>query len=252
MDSTQRFSDRVEDYVKYRPGYPNQIIELLARRCGLQPSSVVADIGSGTGILAKLFCDYGNQVFGLEPNQAMREAGESYLAEYRNFVSVNATAEATTLESGSIDLLVAGQSFHWFRIDETRQEFLRILKPAGWAVLIWNERNTKGRFGSAYEALMSEFGDDYDQVRRRGQAVDSSLDGFFGLGGFKRETLQHVHYLDRQGLVGLAASASYMPRPGHARYAEMLSAMNSLFHQHQQHGKIGMEYDTNVYYGRME
>src|SRR4051812_26588364 len=102
---TRRFSSRVENYVKYRPSYPAEVVELLAAECGLTPTALVADVGSGTGLLAELFLKNGNHVFGVEPNREMREAGERLLGSYANFTSVNGTAEATTLPDRSVDMI---------------------------------------------------------------------------------------------------------------------------------------------------
>ena len=138
MDPTQRFSSRVADYVKYRPSYPEAIIDLLTAECGLTPDSIVAGAGSGTGLLAELFLKAGQRVWGIEPNREMREAGEEFLRGYQRFVSIAASAEATTLPDRSVDFVTAGQSFHWFDRARVGVEFARILKPQGWLVLIWN------------------------------------------------------------------------------------------------------------------
>ena len=150
-DPTQRFSNRVENYRRYRPGYPPAILDLLAAKCGLSQTSVAADVGSGTGILTKLLLKSGGRIFGVEPNPEMRAAGERDLNHHLNFTSVAGTAEATTLPDHSVDLITAGQAFHWFDRDKTRAEFLRILRPGGWVVLIWNDRNISDRpFFRAY------------------------------------------------------------------------------------------------------
>lgn len=139
-DPTQRFSSRVENYSRYRPSYPRQVLELLFEECGLTAASIIADIGSGTGIMTRLFLENGNQVFAVEPNREMRQEAEWNLASYSHFVSVDATAEATTLRAGSVDFVVAAQAFHWFDREKVRPEFVRILKPEGWVVLVWNDR----------------------------------------------------------------------------------------------------------------
>src|SRR5438034_6729060 len=162
----QRFSTRVDNYVKYRPGYPSEILELLRRNCALTNDSVIADIGSGTGKLSELFLKNGNRVYGVEPNEAMRVSSEALLARYPNFVSIPARAESTTLDSETIDLVTAGQAFHWFDREKTRREFTRILKPAGWVVLIWNERRLDSTpFLREYERLLLKYGTDYQVVR---------------------------------------------------------------------------------------
>src|SRR5713226_3126779 len=139
-DAKQRFSNRVVDYVRYRPGYPSAVLDLLRSECGLQSSHVIADIGSGTGIMSKLFLENGNRVFGVEPNTEMRQAGEEYLASYDGFSSIEGSAESTTLGDSSIDFVTAGQAFHWFEKEKTRAEFRRILRGKGWVVIAWNDR----------------------------------------------------------------------------------------------------------------
>src|ERR1700730_12549641 len=136
---TERFSSRVDNYVRYRPGYPSQVLELLKAECGFISQSRVADIAFGTGIFTKLLLENGNHVFGVEPNANMRRAGEQYLASFPNFTSVAGTAEATTLAGGSVHFVTAAQAAHWFNLVEARREFARILKPGGWTVLLWNE-----------------------------------------------------------------------------------------------------------------
>ena len=139
-DSNTRFSDRVADYVRTRPGYPTAVLDILGTETGLNPATVVADVGAGTGLSAELFLRNGNTVFGVEPNREMREAAESLLAGYANFHSVAGSAESTTLPDASVDLIVAGQAFHWFDVPRARAEFRRILRPDGVVVLMWNTR----------------------------------------------------------------------------------------------------------------
>ena len=127
MNTVQRFSNRVENYVKFRPGYPPEVLQLFHDEMKLRPDSVIADIGSGTGISAKLFLENGNEVFGVEPNDAMRSAAENFLSGYSKFRSVNGTAENTTLDESSLDFVIAAQAFHWFKPEETHGEFKRIL-----------------------------------------------------------------------------------------------------------------------------
>ena len=161
LDPTKRFSNRVENYVKYRPAYPSEIIGLLEVECGLTPASVIADVGSGTGILSELFLKHGNRVFGVEPNREMRAAGDKLLAKYSNFSSIDGAAEATTMVNTSVDIIAAGQAFHWFDRQRSRAEFERILKPGGWVVLLWNGfRVETSPLNNAYQQLVLEYGTD--------------------------------------------------------------------------------------------
>src|SRR4051812_35209407 len=113
-DTVERFSNRVANYVKYRPGYPPEILEIFRDEMNLTGDSVVADIGSGTGISARVFLENGNPVFGVEPNAAMRAAAKEFLKSFPQFESVEGTAEATNLPDRSVDLVIAAQAFHWF------------------------------------------------------------------------------------------------------------------------------------------
>ncbi len=165
-DSTQRFSSRVGNYVRYRPAYPSAVLDLLKNECGLTPASVIADIASGTGIFTRMLLENGNRVFGVEPNADMRKAGEEFLRAYPQFTSVAGTAEATTLADHSVDLITAAQAAHWFDREKARREFIRICRPGGWTVLLWNERRTGSTpFLRDYEQLLLEYGTDYQDVR---------------------------------------------------------------------------------------
>jgi SAM-dependent methyltransferase len=250
IDSTQRFSSRVENYIKYRPGYPADIVDLLRQKCGLTCGSVVADIGSGTGILTELFLRNGNPVSAVEPNREMREAAERLLGKHANFTSVSGTAETTTLRDRSVDFITASQAFHWFDRGQARREFLRILKPGGWTVLIWNERNTASPFAKAYEHLLRTFGTDYEEVNHK--HTDAKMIGpFFGASGCERAGFPNRQIFDREGLKGRLLSSSYAPEPGHPRHVPMLEALNALVSEYQSDGKVVFEYDTLVYYGQL-
>ena len=250
MDSTQRFSTRVKNYLKYRPGYPPAVLDLLKVKCGLTGASVVADIGSGTGILTELFLRNGNPVFAVEPNCDMREAAEGLLGGYSNFTTISGTAEATTLKDQSVNLIAAGQAFHWFDREQSRREFLRILKPGGRVALIWNDRVLTSPFARAYEHLLRTYGTDYTDVNHKD--VDARvLSPFFGPGGYEQIGFPNRQIFDWEGLKGRLLSSSYAPEPGHPRYAPMLEALNTLFSVHQSGGQVVFEYDTLVYYGQL-
>lgn len=174
-DPTERFSNRAEDYVRYRPGYPRAILPPLREDCGLAPESRIADVGSGTGLLGRVFLDDGETVYGVEPNAEMRAAGERSLRGYPRFHSVAASAEATSLAEASVDFIVAGQAFHWFDAQAARREFARILRPGGWVAVLWNERRTDATgFLRAYEALLRRFSPAASLLRCIGACVASN------------------------------------------------------------------------------
>jgi ubiquinone/menaquinone biosynthesis C-methylase UbiE len=252
MDSKTRFSDRVESYTKSRPGYPPELVQLLREQCGLNPNSVVADIGSGTGILSRMLTEIANSVYGVEPNEEMRKAGESYLAGRTNFFSVAGSAENTGLPATSVDLITSAQAFHWFDQSEARHEFMRVLKPNGFSALIWNDRKFEGSpFAEAYETLLVNFGTDYKDVHSRGKAAVQDLDRFFGHSQYKKGTLPNAQKLSREGFVGRVLSASYMPNVNHPLYERTLQEVDRIFAEYQQDGTVVLEYDTNVYFGQM-
>ncbi len=250
-DPLKRFSSRVENYIRYRPSYPPTVIELLREKCNLTAASIVADIGSGTGILSEMFLRNGNLVYGVEPNREMREAGERLLAAYSNFKSIEGAAEATTLEGASVDFVTAGQAFHWFRLAEARAEFARILKPGGWVVLIWNERRTEGTpFLKDYERLLQTYGTDYQEVTHK-YGEESPIGPFFSPQEFHTANFENQQVFDFESLRGRLLSASYTPEAGHPNYQPMLDELERIFQLHQTENRIVVEYDTNVYYGHL-
>jgi SAM-dependent methyltransferase len=248
---TERFSTKVENYVKYRPHYPPAVVDLLRRECGLTPEWVIADIGSGTGISAELFLANGNRVFGVEPNAPMRAAGERYLASFPNFASVEGTAEATTLPDACVEMVLAGQAFHWFDQAQTRPEFARILKPGGWLVLMWNSRDDGVPFQQDYERFVVEFGTDYGEVRHQNVTAES-LAAFYAPAEMRTATFRQAQIVDYEGLAGRVLSSSYMPGPGHERYESMLAELRRLFDAHAGDGKLALDLVTEVHYGRLE
>ena len=249
-NSTERFTSRVENYFRYRPRYPRAVAECLQRECGLTTEAVIADVGSGTGMLSELFLANGNTVFGVEPNAAMRGAAEALLANQALFLSRNGTAETTTLPAGCVDFVVAGQAFHWFDQKLARREFARILRPGGWVVLVWNERSaTASPFDAAYERLLETFAVGYAIVNHR--AIDAnSLRTFFDH-GFRMRTFANSQRFDFDGLKGRLLSSSYAPEAGHTEHESMIRTLHSIFDTNESDGHVTIHYDTNVYFGHV-
>jgi SAM-dependent methyltransferase len=252
-DAKDRFSSRVADYVRYRPGYPAALLDLLRDECGLRAaeSCVVADIGSGTGLLAELFLKQGNRVFGVEPNPEMRAAGEEFLGPYVNFTSVAGAAEATTLADESVNFVTAGQAFHWFEPAGARREFLRILRPGGWVTVVWNDRRMDTPFARDYEAMLLHYGTDYASVRDAYPQADT-IKSFFGDVRFGARELNNNQVLDWDGLSGRLRSSSYIPGEGQTNYAQMMEEAQKLFEAHQENGRVRMEYATRIYFGQLK
>jgi ubiquinone/menaquinone biosynthesis C-methylase UbiE len=249
-DPTLRFSSRVENYIRYRPGYPGEVLETLRAECGMTPAAVVADIACGTGIFTRILLENGNRVIGVEPNQAMREAAENLLSGYPRFTAVAGTAEETTLPDQSVDFATAAQAAHWFNLPRARREFARILKPRGWAVLIWNERSTDTTpFLRAYEDLLIAYGTDYLQIRH--EHTTDNIGSFFAPAPFEWRVFATQQDFDYAELEGRLLSSSYAPLADHPRHAPMLQELRRIFDAHQQNGRVGMEYRTRMYYGRL-
>ena len=249
-NATSRFSSRVEDYLRYRPGYPRDVIVLLATECGLTPNSVVADVASGTGIFTRLLLENGSSVFAVEPNREMRAAGEEFLKGYGRFTSVAGSAEATTLPVHSVDMITAAQAAHWFDRRKARSEFVRILKPGGWLVLLWNERKTEGTaFLRDYERLLLTYGTDYQEVRH--ERTTSEIADFFAPSPFQTRTFRTCQECDYTALEGRLLSSSYTPQPGHSGYRPMLGELRRIFEAHQIDQRVVLEYDTRVFYGQL-
>lgn len=245
----ERFSDRVENYRRFRPGYPPEIPALLGREAGLTPGSVVADIGSGTGLSTELFLKAGCRVHGVEPNREMRQAAERLLGAYPDFESVAGSAQATTLADDTVDLIMAAQAFHWFHGPEARREFSRILKPDGRVVLMWNERELEATpFLREYEQLLRRFGTDYLQVRHENIKAEA-LTQFFR-GPFSIWSYPNGQIFNLSSLQGRLLSSSYAPAAGHPQHEAMMAGLRRIFEQHQDKGVVQLLYRTVIYIGR--
>ena len=283
----RRFSSRVSYYVKARPGYPPEILEFLAQAGVLTTETVIADVGCGTGLLAEIFLKNGNTVIGVEPNPAMRAAGEQYLAAYPRFRSIDGSAEETTLQTASVDMITAGQAFHWFDVDEARREFTRILRPGGSVVLVWNSvRSDASPFMEAYHAMRAAVpeGDDgqrADDTAKPLARIDThttdlapmgpaqsagSLDiapdtpprpapgaraRLFGAAGCESRGFPNQQTFDWDGIQSRLLSESGAPLPGDWRYPAMMAELERAFRTHQKNGRVEFLYDTKLHCGRI-
>jgi ubiquinone/menaquinone biosynthesis C-methylase UbiE len=249
--STERFSDRVDQYTRYRPSYPPQVIERLTKACGLTAQSRIADIGSGTGILTQLFLDRGCTVYGVEPNLAMRTAAEELLAAHPNFKSVAGTAEQTTLQDRCVDFVTAGQALHWFDAIQARQEFNRILRPGGWVALVWNDKKLDASpFLRDYEQIMQTYANDDTSVKHRSRRIEQ-LQAFFTPSQFEQITFSNEQILELEELHGRALSSSYAPNIGESGCEDMLQSLARLFDRYQTQGAVHFPYETTLYYGQL-
>jgi SAM-dependent methyltransferase len=250
-NNSQRFSNRVENYVRYRPRYPQGVFDTLQARCQLSARSIVADIGSGTGFLAEGFLRLGCLVYGVEPNRPMREAAERLLQGYPRFRSVPGAAEETMLAAASVDFVTAGQAFHWFDQEQAKAEWRRILKPPGWVALVWNEqRGATYPLGADYEKLLQTYGIDYASVTHK-RLDAQALEMFLGE-AFQAQSFDNSQSFDFKGLKGRLLSSSYAPLAGQPGHEPMLVELGRIFDAHQVDGRVDFLYKTNLYYGRLK
>jgi ubiquinone/menaquinone biosynthesis C-methylase UbiE len=245
-NSTTRFSDRVADYIRYRPHYPAQIIDVLVQETGLKTAHVIADIGAGTGISSLPFIKNGNPVFAVEPNNEMREAAADYFRHHATFTPINATAEFTGLEANSVDYIFCGQAFHWFDKQKTKTEFHRILKPDGHIVLAWNRRDEQDSFQIAYENLLVTHIPEYKKVNHK-NITDEEIRSFLSPGVLHYHRLDNHQTFDFSGLMGRLKSSSYCPKEGIV-YNLLEQEMKKLFDQFETHGEIVFRYQTDLYW----
>lgn len=249
-NATSRFSDRVENYVRYRPGYPREVIQELRTACGLAPSHLMADIAAGTGLWTRMLLENGNAVYGVEPNAEMRAAGERLLAGFPKFTSIAGTAEATTLADRSVDFVTAAQAAHWFDRQRARREFIRVLKPGGWLVLLWNERLLDStEFLRDYEQLLLTYGTDYEQVRH--ERTTDAVNEFYDPAPCTQRVFEMRQDFDYAGVEGRLLSSSYAPGPEHPQCAPMLRELRRIFDACAVEGRVVFEYKTRVYFGRL-
>lgn len=248
-NTVERFSDRVDNYIKYRPTYPPEVVQLCKDKMGLTKASIVADIGAGPGISARPFLENGNTVICVEPNTAMRAAAEKLLAGYTGFRSVKGDSERTGLPDASVDLVTAAQAFHWFKPEPTKKEFQRILRPGGYIALIWNLRQLDTTpFLREYEQFILGHASDYAAVRHD-NLTEEEIGEFFD-GSFEHAIFPNVQVFDFDGLKGRLFSSSYIPAEGTEKGRLVEQDLLLLFTKHARDGKIEIFYDTNVFYSK--
>ena len=247
-DPRKRFSDRVANYIRFRPGYPESLLPVLLPAAQSRDSVSIADVGSGTGIFTRLLLQQGDTVYGVEPNANMRRAAEEYLADYEKFVSIDGDAENTGLADASVDLVTAAQAFHWFNNDASKTEFNRILKPDGRLALIWNQRRMEQPFQQAYEALLRELAPEYGKVNHM-NLDENDIAPFFRPGQMQVSHFDNYQQFDFEGLTGRLKSSSYCPNENTPEYARLIDALSGLFDTHAIDGRLIFEYDTRLYLG---
>lgn len=249
MDTKERFSERVENYVRYRPGYPQALFSYIKDRLGIGPASTVADVGAGTGIFTRLVAPFAGRVYAVEPNAPMREAAERSFLDFSNISSVDGSAEATGLPGASVDVVTAAECFHWFDPAAFRAECLRILKPGGKAAIIWNTREEGSWLTEACHRLWMQYSPDYACVAKPHMG-EKSLRTFFD-GACQSERFDNPQRQDRAAFIGRLLSASYSPLPGQPQYTPFLAELNALFDAHARNGAVEFAYSATLYWAKM-
>ncbi|WP_166246437.1 class I SAM-dependent methyltransferase [Paenibacillus turpanensis] len=251
MNNRERFTNRVDSYLKYRPSYPKEAVDYLYDFVGLRSNSIIADIGSGTGMFSKLLLERGSNVIAVEPNQAMRVAAERMLESNLNFQIISGSAESTGLPDQSVEFIVCAQAFHWFDHFATQTEFRRILQPGGRVILIWNSRLTKGTsFREEYDQLLHTYGTDYEKVNHK-NISQTRLRSFFKEGLMHEMRFGLSQEFDFDGLSGRLLSSSYSPVPGHPNYNPMMTELRNLFDRYNQDGIVLFDYETEIFWGEV-
>lgn len=248
---TERFTDRAEHYARHRPTYPEEVVAILQERCGLTPTDLIVDVGSGTGLLSATLLRNGNRVYGVEPNAAMRREAERLLADQPGFVSVGARAEATTLPDACADLVTVGQALHWFEPQPTRREFRRILRPGGWLVVVNNRRREDSALMQAVEPVLNAARRRPEEGQGRWEVTEEALAAYYGPGGFEAAECANRQVLDEAGYLGLWLSRSTTPGPGQPGHEELMERLRAIFREHQRDGTVMVEYATRVCFGRL-
>lgn len=247
---TQRFTKTIDYYHHYRPTYPREVVNLIVKESGIDKSSSVVDVGSGTGIFTEQLLNFGCHVYAVEPNQEMREYAEGNLQQFPNFESIDGTAENLSIPDNSVELITAAQAFHWFDTPLVKPEFYRVLKQDGWVVLLWNFRNNYGsEMMRAYEELLSTYGTDYKDVAAE-NVSESDVEHFFKPNTFQSQVYENVQTLDLEGLKGRLLSTSYTPKPGDSNFEGMMTEAEKIYREYQKDGFVELLYHTTVYYGQ--
>jgi SAM-dependent methyltransferase len=248
---TGRFSGLADLYARHRPDYPAAALDLVVQRCGLGRDTLLVDVGCGTGISARLFAARGVPVLGIEPNDDMRARAEgsplppgAVPPQYRK-----GRAEATGLPDGAAAAVLAAQAFHWFDAPAALREFHRVLRPGGWAALLWNERDEADPCTAAYGAVVRSAPDAAAIEVPRSRAGDPLLHSPLFEGG-ERVPFRHEQDLDEEGLLGRAFSASYAPREPPEAVAAFAAALRDAFARYQRQGRVLLHYETTVYLAR--
>jgi SAM-dependent methyltransferase len=248
LNPTGRFSNRADYYARFRPGYPPGVVKILSKELAFTRNDIVADIGSGTGLLTKLFLKNGNKVFAVEPNDKMRLHVEKDSSRFRNLVTVKATAEATTLAAYSVDLIAVGQALHWFNPSKTRREFSRISKPGAGLCVVYNKRAKSSGLSRGYAKVVTRYSRDRKKIP---PVTDRLASAYFDKGEFSKFDLPNEQILSFRGLLGRLISASYVPTPKDKDFRAFEEDVREVFDSYSVKGRVRLAYDTEILVGKV-
>lgn len=248
MDPKQLFTDRAEDYAKYRPNYPEALLHELS---AIGEGGTIVDVGSGTGIFSALLTRLSATIVGVEPNAAMRAQAERNLANCSNFRSVEGSAEALPFDDESVKLVTVAQAFHWFDRSKFKSECRRVLQRPGWVALVWNLRKAgQEGFFADYEQILRTHAPTYKASGHQNES-DQQFQEFFD-GEFEQKTFSNPQFLFWEELLGRAKSASYFPREGDETYESAITALQTAFDKHKRGGRVDFDYTTELYLGTVK
>jgi ubiquinone/menaquinone biosynthesis C-methylase UbiE len=248
-DNTKRFSDRVDNYQRFRPSYKDETIDYIFDNFGLSKKSVLADIGSGTGIFTEKILQKCKKVYAVEPNTEMRTAAEKRLSINKSFQSINGTSENTTLDNESIDAITVAQAFHWFNIEDTKKEFKRILKKDTFVFLIWNNRVTNTPFLKEYEEILVNKIPEYTEVNHNN--ITEDIIKTFLIRDYSKVIFRNNQIFDLEGVFGRLSSSSYTPKQDTKEYEIIKEAIINAFNKYSTDGVISFNYNTEIYSGKI-
>jgi SAM-dependent methyltransferase len=245
--SKLRFTNRAENYNKYRPKYPKALFTWVEDKLGPGLNRKVADLGSGTGIFSQHLLNQGYEVYAVEPNKEMRRMAETKIQDSLNFFSVQGEAEATGLGEQSVDLVTSAQAFHWFGTQKTVDEIRRILKDHGKVLLVWNIRDYENDpFQKGYENLMADHCREYKDVHHTYFDKDG-LGELFRASRVQKMSFPNFQIFDLEGLIGRTESCSYCPLPEDEFYGPLIEGITKLYSRYQRQGRVDFKYITESY-----
>lgn len=250
MDSTKMFDGYANDYTVGRPSYAAELIDCLYNKYGFSKSSIIADIGSGTGKFAKHLLDRGSQVYCVEPNDDMRRVAEDELSTYPGFHSINGDAETTTLDDNTVDFITTAQAFHWFDVQKFRRECKRILKPGGKVFLIWNVRNMDEALNKELYQIYRKYCPNFKGFSGGIEKDDQRIRDFFDE-KYEYVAFDNPLYLDRERFIARSLSGSYSLKEGDKEYAEYMKAIEAAFEKYANKGIVSIANRSVAYIGNV-